>query len=236
MIESIVASLGHIPAAAVYLFVFVWLAAESCGVPLPNELVLLLAGSLAAQRGHGLSGVLLVIVAVLGSLVGATGAYVIGMRGGREAVIRFGSRFGLDGKRLDGIEHWFQRRGPVAIFLARITPFVRTVASFPAGVLRLPRRPFLIATALGSLLWCTVMVTLGVVLGANYTIALHLIEHYTIPAIVVLVALGAGYFWLHRRLERVADDLEDGADPAAHAPATGARRLPSMAGESGETK
>ncbi|MGZ3715208.1 MAG: DedA family protein [Ktedonobacterales bacterium] len=234
MINSIVASLGHIPAAAVYLFVFAWLAAESCGVPLPNELVLLLAGSLAAQQGHGLSGVLLVIVAVLGSLAGAMGAYTIGMRGGREAVIRFGSRFGLDSKRLDGIEHWFQRRGPVAIFLARITPFVRTVASFPAGVLRLPQRSFLIATALGSLVWCTVMVVLGVALGANYTIALRLIEQYTIPAIIVLVALGAGYFWLHRRLERVAETIEEGGDPAAHEPE--ARRLSSVASESGEAK
>src|SRR5579859_1633058 len=98
---QLVATLGHIPPIAVYLFVFAWLAAESCGLPLPNELVLLLAGSLAAQRGHGLSAVLLVIVATLGSLVGATGAYTIGMRGGREAVLRFGSRFGLDGKRLD---------------------------------------------------------------------------------------------------------------------------------------
>lgn len=234
MINSIVASLGHIPAAAVYLFVFVWLAAESCGVPLPNELVLLLAGSLAAQRGHGLSGPLLVIVAVLGSLAGAMGAYTIGMRGGREAVIRFGSRFGLDDKRLEGIEHWFQRRGQVAIFLARITPFVRTVASFPAGVLRLPLRPFLIATALGSLVWCTVMVVLGVVLGANYTIALRLIEEYTIPAILVLVALGAGYFWLHRRLERVAENIEEGGDPAAHTSET--RPLSRVAGESGEAK
>lgn len=215
MITNIVTALGHIPAAAVYLFVFAWLAAESCGVPLPNELVLLLAGSLAAQRGHGLSGLLLVIVAVLGSLAGATGAYMIGLRGGREAVIRFGSRFGLDDKRLDGIEAWFQRRGSVAIFLARLTPFVRTVASFPAGVLRLPRRPFLIATALGSLVWCSVMVALGVILGANYTVALKLIEQYTVPAIIVLVALGAGYFWLHNRLEHVAEGIEESGSAAS---------------------
>lgn len=230
MIANIIAALGHIPAAAVYLFVFVWLAAESCGVPLPNEVVLLLAGSLAAQPSRGLSGLLLVIVATLGSLTGATAAYTIGVRGGRDVVIRLGSRFGLDGKRLDGIEAWFQRRGTVAIVLARITPFVRTVASFPAGVLRLPRRPFLIATALGSLLWCTVMVVLGIVLGANYTIALHLIERYTIPAIIVLVALGAGYFWLHNRLERVADGISGSAGPPEKV------RSPSAAGESRDKK
>ena len=230
MIANIIAALGHIPAAAVYLFVFVWLAAESCGVPLPNEVVLLLAGSLAAQPSRGLSGLLLVIVATLGSLTGATAAYTIGVRGGRDAVIRLGSRFGLDGKRLDGIEAWFQRRGTVAIVLARITPFVRTVASFPAGVLRLPRRPFLIATALGSLVWCIVMVGLGVVLGANYTIALHLIERYTIPAIIVLVALGVGYFWLHNRLERVADGISEPAAPPEEV------RSPRASGKSREKK
>jgi membrane protein DedA with SNARE-associated domain len=196
-------SLASIPALAVYLFVFVWLAAESTGLPLPNEIVLLLAGSLAGRPGHGLSAILLVIVALVGSLLGASIAYFIGLRGGRAAVLRLGRRFRLDERRLDGVEAWFARSGAVAIFLARITPFVRTIASFPAGMLRFPVRTFLLASLLGSLLWCSVMVVLGNALGANYEVALRLIEQYTLPAIVVLVALVAGYFWLHRRLAHV---------------------------------
>jgi membrane protein DedA with SNARE-associated domain len=117
-------------------------------------------------------------------------------------VLRFGRYIRLNEARLDYIEHWFNRTGAVAIGLSRITPFVRTVASFPAGVLRLPFRTFVIATATGSLVWCTVMVTLGFLLGANYVAALHLIERYTIPAVIVLVALIAGYIWLDRRLAR----------------------------------
>lgn len=200
---QLVTTLAHIPSLAVYLFVFIWLAAESCGVPLPNELVLLLAGSLTAVAHAALSPPLLVVVATIGSLVGASAAYGIGLRGGRVAVLRLGRRIRLDDKRLAGVEAWFARTGSFAIFIARITPFVRTVASFPAGMLRFPRRVFIIATGVGSLLWCTVMVTLGHVLGANYDRALRLIEQYTVPAILVLAALVVAYFWLHSKLAHV---------------------------------
>lgn len=209
-IQHFVQSLANIPPVAIYAFICVWLAAESSGFPLPNELVLLAAGSVAAQH-HGVSPVLLVILATVSSVGGASAAYEIGRRGGRAAILRFGRYIRLNEARLDYIERWFERTGAVAIGLSRITPFVRTVASFPAGVLRLPFRTFLIASATGSLVWCTVMVTLGYVLGANYVAALHLIERYTIPAVIVLVALIAGYLWLDRRLAR-ATQRRDGDD------------------------
>lgn len=206
---QLVSTLTHIPPIAVYLFVFVWLAAESCGLPLPNELVLLLAGSLTVHHSQRLSPVLLVLFATAGSVIGASAAYTIGRRGGRGAVLRLGKRIRLDERRLDSVAAWFARTGTVAIFICRITPFVRTVASFPAGMLRFPWRPFLLATFAGSLIWCGVLVGIGSALGANYGVALTLIGRYTVPAIVVLLAVIAGYFWLHNKLSRV------GGAPAA---------------------
>ena len=203
--SQLIATISNIPPVAVCLFVFVWLALESCGAPVPNELVLLLVGSLTATTHADLSPIVVVVVATLGSLVGASAAYTIGLRGGRAAVLRLGRRIRLDEKRLDGVEAWFARTGSFAIFIARITPFVRTVASFPAGMLRLPRRNFVLATAAGSLIWCIVLVTLGHILGANYDRALKLIEEYTVPAIIVLAAVVAVYFWLHSRLSRVGE-------------------------------
>lgn len=201
--QSFIAGLAHVPPALIYLFVFVWLAAESCGVPLPNELVLLLAGSLAAQRHDPVGLVALALIATAGSLVGATAAYYIGLRGGRAAILRWGRIVRLDERRLTMVEQWFTRSGAFAIGVARITPFVRTVSSFPAGILRMPKRAFYTATTLGSLLWCVVLVTVGYALGANYMIAVTLIERYTVPAIIVLVALVAGYLWLHQRLSHL---------------------------------
>lgn len=203
--EHLLTNLGTIPPLAVYAFVGLWLTAESTGFPIPNEVVLILAGSLAAQGR--VSPVLLVLSAVAGSLLGANIAYAVGWRGGRVAVLRFGRLFRLDETRLDAIEAQFARAGVLAIFLARLTPFIRTVASFPAGMLRMPRRSFEAATTLGSLVWCVVMVVLGDLLGANYLVAVRLIDRYTLPAVLVVVALIVGYVWLHHRIERATDHL-----------------------------
>lgn len=200
-VQHFLQGMATVPPLAIYAFVFVWLALESCGLPLPNELVLLFTGSLAA---HGIvSPVALVGIAVVGSALGATGAYEIGKRGGRAAVLRFGHYIRLDTEQLDAVERWFGRAGAVAIGVSRVTPFVRTISSFPAGMLRLPIRGFLVATVLGSLVWCAVMVGLGVLLGANYLTALNFIERYTIPAIVIFVILVAIYLWLHQRLAHI---------------------------------
>lgn len=193
--------MAHIPPLAIYAFIVLWLAAESCGLPLPNELVLLFAGSLASQGI--VSPVALVLVASISSVGGATIAYEIGRRGGRPAVLRVGRYIRLNEARLDAVERWFRSTGPVAIGLSRITPFVRTVASFPAGMLELPLPTFLLAASVGSLVWCTVMVAIGDILGADYVIAFRLIEHYTLPAIILIVALFLGYLWLHRRLSHI---------------------------------
>src|SRR5260221_693699 len=52
-IQHVINGLGQVPAPAIYAFIVVWLAAESCGLPLPNELVLLAAGSLCVWRVLG---------------------------------------------------------------------------------------------------------------------------------------------------------------------------------------
>src|SRR5260221_4488749 len=101
--NQLLQGLGTIPAVVVYLFVLLWLGAESTGVPLPNEIVLLLAGSLAAQ-GRGLSPVLLIVVGTAGSLAGASSAYAIGRRGGRTAGLRLGRLSRLDQRRFESVE------------------------------------------------------------------------------------------------------------------------------------
>ncbi len=211
-IQHFIAGMAHVPPIAIYAFVVVWLAAESCGLPLPNELVLLFAGSLASQ--HIVSPIALVLLATGASVGGAAAAYEIGRRGGRVAVLRVGRYIRLDESRLDAVERWFRSTGPVAIGLSRITPFVRTVASFPAGMLALPLPTFLVAALVGSLVWCTVMVTIGDLLGANYGVALQLIQRYTIPAIIVVVVLFAGYLWLHNRLSHIGAARASTADAA----------------------
>jgi len=197
---NLLALLQHIPPLAIYLAIFIWLAGESTGIPLPNETALLFTGSLAGQGK--VSAPLLIIAALAGSLTGALMAYAIGWRGGRPLVLRFGRILRLDEKKLAQTEAWFARQGGKAIFISRITPFVRTVASFPAGISQMPLRRFVTAVVTGSGIWCVIFVYLGVALGANWRVALNLVEQYTVPALVVLALLIAGYAYLHHRLKR----------------------------------
>src|SRR5579859_5717006 len=127
--QNFIHTLATVPPLITYLFAFIWLAFESCGVPLPNELVLLLLGSLIAQRHSPVELVALALIATAGSLLGATVAYVIGARGGRVAVLRLGRVLRLDERRLASIENWFKSSSAFAIGIARITPFVRTYSS-----------------------------------------------------------------------------------------------------------
>lgn len=227
--QNFIHTLATVPPLLTYLFAFVWLAFESCGLPLPNELVLLLLGSLIAQRHSPVEIVALVLVATAGSLLGATVAYFIGARGGRPAVLKLGRALRMDEQRLNAIENWFNNSGGFAIGVSRITPFVRTYSSFPAGVLRMPLRVFLLATTLGSLLWCAALVSVGYALGANYMIALNLIEKYTIPAIIILVALIACYIWLHQRLSKV------GVANSTTTPKAGSSSSPTRPGQPSST-
>ncbi len=84
----------------------------------------------------------------------------------------------------------------------------------------MPPRVFYTATLIGSLLWCAVLVTIGYLLGVHYMLAVTFIEQYTLPAIVVLVALVAGYLWLHQRLSHLGQGKMRRASQAITQPRT----------------
>ncbi|MHB1575826.1 MAG: DedA family protein [Candidatus Dormibacteria bacterium] len=164
--------LTHLPPLGVYVFVLLWLAGESVGLPLPDEAILLTLGFLA-HRGT-VSLVPLILCATLGSAIGATVSYQIGYALGRPVVIRLASRVGVSAQRLDDAATWVRKRGGIGVFLTRVVPFARNVASYAAGIAAIPPRVFYPAMLLGALVWCTTVTSVGDALGANYRNILHL--------------------------------------------------------------
>jgi membrane protein DedA with SNARE-associated domain len=164
--------LTHLPPLGVYVFVLLWLAGESVGLPLPDEAILLTLGFLA-HRGT-VSLVPLILCATLGSAIGATVSYQIGYALGRPVVIRLASRVGVSAPRLDDAATWVRKRGGIGVFLTRVVPFARNVASYAAGIAAIPPRVFYPAMLLGALVWCTTVTSVGDALGANYRNILHL--------------------------------------------------------------
>src|SRR3972149_3630941 len=101
-----------LPAPVGYPGLFGLMVAEGIVTPIPSEAIVPFAGSLAAEgdRGFWLPGVIL--VASLGAMVGAVGAYWIGLRLGRSFVLRFGRVFGLNAWHLGQAARRFAEDGP----------------------------------------------------------------------------------------------------------------------------
>src|SRR5206468_2517780 len=137
-----------LPPVLLYVVILAWLILESAGAPLPNEAILLFSGYLVAI-GH-LEPVLVVVAATAGSSTGATLAWWVARTYGPTGVEKVGRFVFLNRGRLVAAQAWFDRWGPHTIFLARLTPVVRTVISYPAGLAAMRYRPFILATVLGA--------------------------------------------------------------------------------------
>jgi membrane protein DedA with SNARE-associated domain len=186
----------HTSPLLIYLIVVIALAFESSGIPIVNSTLLLFTGALAASNRCNV--VILALVAVVGSISGACCAYAIGARGSRRMMLRFALFFHLDRHKIQMFEHWFQRYGIWMVFASRIIPYIRPFTCFPAGFSHTNFTRFFISVTLGSLLWCITMLYLGWSLGRRWVLALHLIQSYTVPVLVMLALLAAVY-WITRR-------------------------------------
>jgi membrane protein DedA with SNARE-associated domain len=132
---------------------------ENAGVPVPGETMLLAAASLAS-RGR-LSIVLVAVVAAGAAVVGDNIGFAIGRAGGRPLLERFGRWILVPPERLDAVDRFFDRRGPVAVVAARFVPALRVVGALGAGASRMPWRSFLAFNAVGAVAWATVVSALG---------------------------------------------------------------------------
>jgi len=190
---------------AIYAFTFLWLAAESAGLPLPDELVLLALGAVA-QRGQ-VSPLILIISAVAGAAAGAALSYTVGRVFGRAVLQRTAWGRRLSPERVAQVERWMARRGWIAVFISRVFPFARNVASYGAGLARVPPLAFYPAMLAGSIIWCTTLIVLGDAAGSHYQAVVRATGGPLLlagVALVALVGLGVAWWVLRRRGRRRA--------------------------------
>jgi membrane protein DedA with SNARE-associated domain len=174
-----------------YVEITVLMALESSLFPVPSELVMIPAGYLASSGQ--LNPVLCVVAGTLGSVIGASANYLLGEYVGRAFLLRYGRYLLIDSRKYHDAEALFLRNAYLATFVGRLLPVVRHLISLPAGVFGMAWAPFLLITALGSALWCSVLVAVGFYFGEP---AVQIVRSYTHEvAIAVLVVLAAFVIW-----------------------------------------
>jgi len=177
--------------------------AENIFPPIPSEAVLPLAGYLVAQGDLTAPGVL--VASTLGSVAGSVVLYELARAGGRPFILRYGRLLRVGPGELDRAEAWFTRRGPLVVLVGRCIPGVRSLVSLPAGLLRMSRPLYIALTLAGTLVWNSVLIGAGWLLGENWTRVGDVIGPLSAPLLAaVLVALGVGAVILWRRREQPA--------------------------------
>jgi membrane protein DedA with SNARE-associated domain len=153
-----------------YVGVALLVALETIVPPIPSEVILPLAGFLAAQ-GHFSAGGL-VLAATAGSLGGALAFYALGSALGERRALHLLQRYGrwilLDEHDLETAHDWFKRRGAWAVLVGRLVPAVRSYVSLPAGLARMPLVGFVVLTAAGSGAWNAILIGAGWLLGERW--------------------------------------------------------------------
>ncbi|WP_431914401.1 DedA family protein [Nonomuraea jabiensis] len=160
------------------------IALENLFPPLPSEVILPLSGFTASRGEMDLLDVL--VCTTLGSVIGALALYWVGALLGRERTLAIAAKLPLvKTSDIEKTEAWFLKHGRKTVFFGRMVPIFRSLISVPAGVERMPLVPFTLLTATGSLIWNTIFVMAGYLLGENWS----LVEAYVGIGSKVVLAL-----------------------------------------------
>ncbi|MEO3432661.1 DedA family protein [Inquilinus sp. CAU 1745] len=177
-----------------YLGIAFLMLLENLFPPIPSELIMPLAGFVAASGD--LNIFLVVLAGAVGSVLGALFWFYIGRLLGRERMKRFVARHGrwftMTPEEVEEAFAWFDRHRGKAVFFGRLLPSIRTLISVPAGIARMPLIPFLLYTTIGTALWTAFLAAAGYLLESQY----HRVEEYVNPVSnFVLIAVVVIYAW-----------------------------------------
>jgi membrane protein DedA with SNARE-associated domain len=214
-----------------YLIIFGVLLLCGLGLPLPEDISLILGGYIAYSGGARLSG--MIAVGFLGILCGDSLIYLAGRRfgdrvaSGKGFFTRIVARIVTPEKRAR-VEKLFQGHGEKIVMLARFLPGVRAVTYFTAGSAGLSYLRFIMFDGLAALASAPLLVYVGYRFGGELEMVVKKIRDGQIAVIAAIVAGVAGYFLLRRWRASVQKREEQAAEQNAAAAAVPApAQLPS---------
>ncbi len=180
MKDYLIALFGSVTGLAAYGLVFVVLLAAGFGLPLPEDIPLVMGGVLV-HRGQANLWVM-ILVGYLGIIVGDSIMFGLGRRFSKRVSNASGppgffSRIVSPEKRAR-VEGLFKKHGEKIVMLARFLPGVRTVTYFTAGSVGMRYSRFILYDSIAALASAPIFVLLGSYFGED------------IDALLVRVAAG----------------------------------------------
>jgi membrane protein DedA with SNARE-associated domain len=170
------------------------------GLPVPDEILLTVAGTLARAGKLPLAGT--VAAAIGGAATGITISYLAGRFVGLAAMRRV---LHIPDEVLRRAQHWFAHSGRWLLTFGYFIPGVRHVTAVAAGSSGLGYGHFAAYAYLGAAIWSSFFVGAGYLLGDRWRPAFEALRHnLRLVILVAVLAYGAylavvGVRWYRRR-------------------------------------
>ncbi len=185
------------------IVVFLLIAAESAGVPLPGETALI-AASIFASQGH-YSIVAVIGVAALAAIIGDNIGYWLGRELGRNFLQRYAIVKRFSDRIVPRAERFFQKHGGKAVFFARFIAGLRVAGAWIAGFSKMTWWRFFAWNAIGGIVWATLVALIAYYFGHAAADAINqygLAGAGVVAALAILVVVGL-HFWNKRMEKRI---------------------------------
>lgn len=186
-----------------YIGIFLLIAIENIFPPIPSEVILTFGGYMTTYSN--LNVPLVILSATLGSLLGAIVLYAIGKILNKERLMKIvsgkvGKILRLKKEDIESADKWFDTKGEKCVFFCRFIPIVRSLISIPAGMSEMNIPKFLIYTTIGSLIWNSVLVVVGSIVGENWENIVNIFDTYsTITLILLIIIFILFVVWFYKK-------------------------------------
>lgn len=182
-----------------YYLIFTLVMLGNMGVPVPEESPVIMAG-FAAHEGI-LDYKWAVAVCIFSAILGDNIGYMIGRKGGRALILRYGQYVGINEEKLKKFEGFFERYGAKTVFIARFVAGLRWVAGPLSGAAHMPLGRFMIYNASGAVVWVLIMTQLGYHFGHRLPWLLKMIGR-TNGVVVVIALIIFVLYYRHKKLAK----------------------------------
>lgn len=201
---------------AIYPVLLGTLVIASLGLPIPEDIPLILAGVVLKTSPENASWPLVIMVALIGIMSGDLVLYSAGKRWGRDVVKHRWVRSLVTPARFDYMVAKFHRYGTWMCFFGRFFMGIRAAMCITAGATRFPYWRFFLADFAGALLSVPFFVWLGYVFADMLpTLKEYMADAQWILFLVAALLIG-GYIWYevrHRRKIRLANEQYEREHP-----------------------
>jgi membrane protein DedA with SNARE-associated domain len=183
-----------------YVVLFLVVAIEEAGVPLPAPTDVVIAFYGYRARGDLPELAQVVLVCALASTAGTLVPYALARRFGPPVAHRLASWIDIDPAQVDRWTERIHRHGFVAVLVGRLVPGARVVMSLVAGTATVPVYQFSPAVFIAASIYWTFWASIGAALGPMFR---RVAGPYIIYVVIALPLLVVAFFvYRHLRARR----------------------------------